>query len=480
MGVLTNLKPEKVFYYFEELCKIPHGSYNTKAISDYCLAFAKERDLPATQDAANNIVIKKPGTAGYEAAEPVILQGHLDMVCEKTPGSTHDFTKNGIDLVIEDGYVKAKDTSLGGDDCIAVAMVLAILDSSDIPHPPIEAVFTTEEEVSMEGADALDLSQLVGTRLINIDSEDEGVFTVGCAGGYRFDTRIPAEWTEAKGAGLSVRIHGLLGGHSGQLIHLQRGNAHVLMGRLLNHLSESMEITLASIEGGSKSNVIAAEDTAVILVAPEQKEACIKAIREVEQTLKNEIGSDDPELAIDVADAAPEEMLTKASTEKVLSYLAAMPDGVMCFERAIPGQVETSLNCGVIVTEEQEIVITHLIRSSMESKKAELKERLRRIASACGAVGKDRDEYPAWAYRKESALRDTMASIYKDMYQKDPQIVTVHAGLECGLFIGKRPELDCISIGPDLEYVHSTAERMSIASVERTYEYLLAVLKSMH
>lgn len=480
MGVLTNLKPEKVFYYFEELCKIPHGSYNTKQISDYCMAFAAEHGLEAVQDEAHNVVIRKPGTAGYEDAEPVILQGHLDMVCEKTPDSNHDFLKDGLELEVKDGFVSAKDTSLGGDDGIAVAMVLAILDSKELPHPPIEAVFTTEEEVSMEGAGKLDLSQLKGHRLINIDSEDEGILTVGCAGGYRFDTRIPAEHIAAAGAVLSVHIHGLLGGHSGVQIHLQRGNAHVLMGRLLNHLREHMELNLVDICGGSKSNVIASTATARFAVAPEKKEACIRMIQEQAQIWKNEIGSDDPGLTVDIEESSAEEMLTKESTDHVISYLTAMPNGVICFERAIPGQVETSLNAGVIVTEKDQIVITHLIRSSMESKKAELKERLRTIAALAGGTGTDRDEYPAWAYRKDSALRDTMVSVFERLYGKTPEVVTVHAGLECGLFLGKRPDLDCVSFGPDVTDVHSTDEKLSVASVERTYDYLLEILKELH
>ncbi|MDO4312760.1 MAG: aminoacyl-histidine dipeptidase [Eubacteriales bacterium] len=478
MSVLSELKPEKVFYYFEEICRIPHGSFHTKEISDYCVTFAKERKLEVIQDEVGNVVIRKQAAEGYEDSDPIILQGHLDMVCEKTPDSVHDFKKDGLELILQDGFLSAKDTTLGGDDGIAVAMMLAILDSEDISHPALEAVFTTDEEVGMGGAQALDLEQLTGRMLINIDSEEEGFLTVGCAGGYRFDAGIPIEYAETDGCVLQIAIRGLTGGHSGMEIHKQRGNAHVLMGRLLNHLRKNFALCLVDIAGGSKDNVIAMENTARIAVSSEDKVACIDRIKAMEQKWKAEFAQDEPDLTVEVTEDAAGQAFTEDSTERVIAYLAAMPDGVISFERQIEGQVETSLNAGIVKTKENCVVISHLVRSSVESKKEMLKERLQTMVQLAGGKGTVRDEYPAWSYRKDSRLRDIMTAVYQETYGKKPEVITIHAGLECGLFVGKKPELDCVSFGPDLLDVHSVKERMNIASVERSYNYLLEVLKA--
>lgn len=477
MSVLSELEPKKVFYYFEELCKIPHGSYNTKAVSDYCMRFAAERGLEAEQDDTNNVIIHKKGTAGYEDSAPVILQGHLDMVCEKMPGIEHDFEKDPLELLIEDGCVTANGTTLGGDDGIAVAMALAVLDSDDIPHPPLEAVFTTEEEVGMEGARNLDFSKIKGSMVINIDSEEEGILTVGCAGGFRFDALLPTTYEKTEGTVLSVRIHGLAGGHSGAMIHLQRGNANKLMGRLLNHIRLQQPLHIVEVNGGNKDNVIPADHIARIAVA--DASAAKEMIRQMEQIWKAEFGADEPGLTVDIKEDQSEQMMDEVSTDRVIAYLDMVPDGVIAYEREIEDQVETSLNAGVVKTEDAQVKVTHLVRSSVESKKAELKERLYRIVNVLGGAGTVRDEYPAWAYKSDSVLRTRMVDVFREVYGKEPQVVTIHAGLECGIFMGKRPELDCVSIGPDLFDIHSYKERMDIQSVERTYKYLLEVLKAM-
>lgn len=478
MAVLSELEPKQVFYYFEEICKIPHGSFHTKEISDYCVKFARERNLEVLQDEADNVLIRKPGTEGYEDSETVILQGHLDMVCVKTADSAHDFKKDGLKLKIQDGCVTAVDTTLGGDDGIAVAMMLAILESRDIPHPPIEALFTSDEEVGMGGAGALDMNWLTGKMLINIDSEEEGILTAGCAGGFRFDTSIPVTYEKAEGEALAIAIGGLTGGHSGCEIHKQRGNAHALMGRLLNHLRRQMPFKLTDIAGGRADNVIAMESRAGVLVDPKDKEKCIGLIRKMEELWREEFGEDEPGLSLDVAERQAERTFTGQDTDRVIAYLSAMPNGVIGFERQVAGQVETSLNAGVVQTTDEAVVISHLVRSSIESRKAELKERLLALAGLIGADGEARDEYPAWNYRKESKLREIMVKVYQDLYGEKPQIMTIHAGLECGLFVGKNPELDCISFGPELLDVHSVNERMNIGSVERSYNYLLEVLKT--
>lgn len=478
MSVLNELEPKKVFYYFEEICRIPHGSYDTGRISDYCVNFARERGLKVFRDHMNNVIIKKPGTKGYEHAETVILQGHLDMVCEKTPESSHDFARDGLKLMIEDGFVRAKDTTLGGDDGIAVAMILAVLDSDEIPHPPIEAVFTADEEVGMGGAHALDLEQLNGRMLINIDSEEEGILTAGCAGGYRFDTCIPIAYEPADGKALEIRIGGLVGGHSGIEIHKQRGNAHILMGRLLNCLAHTISFRLAEIGGGSKDNVIAKESMAKIIVSPEDMEQCKERIGVMEEIWKSEFGPDELEFFIHISEGQAEEAFTEESTGRVIDYLSAVPNGVICYERQIEGQVETSLNLGVVRMTEEGVMLSHLVRSSLESKKEALKEQLWRFAALVGGKGSVRDEYPSWNYRADSRLQRLMVSVYQSLYKEKPQIVTIHAGLECGLFVGKRPELDCVSFGPDIFDVHSVNERMDPESVLRSYQYLLEVLKA--
>lgn len=478
MAVLSELEPKQVFHFFEELCKIPHGTFDTKRISDYCVAFAKERGLEVAQDSANNVIIKKPGTAGYESSEPVIIQGHLDMVCEKTPGSTHDFSNDSLELYIEDGFVKAKDTTLGGDDGIAVAMAMAILDSKDIPHPPIEAVFTTDEEIGMGGAMAIDLSGLKGHMLINIDSELEGILTVGCAGGFSCYTTFPLERTAKSGTVAEIKIHGLCGGHSGIEIHKQRGNAHKMMGRLLNALNMNLELSLISIQGGSKENVISMESTAKIMIAAADADKVKEIAAGMLEDWNVEFMGDEPNLAVDVTIAEGEALVcSKASTDNVIGYFATMPNGVQGYSRKLEGLVETSLNPGIVEMTDTGLKISTLVRSSVESQKTELKERLHTLAVLTGATTEFGNEYPAWMYRPESRLRDIMVDTYQEMFGKEPEVTTIHAGLECGLFLGKKGDLDCVSFGPNILDVHSYHERLDIASVQRSFEYLKTILK---
>lgn len=479
MGVLSGLEPERVFYYFEEITKIPHGTYNTKAISDFCVEFAKNHNLEYIQDRLNNVIIKKPGTAGYETSEPVMLQGHLDMVCEKTDESKHDFEKDPLSLIIKDGDIYADNTTLGGDDGIAVAMTLAILEDQTIEHPPIEAVFTTEEEIGMDGAEALDFTPLKGKTLINIDSEEEGIFTVGCAGGLRVTSILPFEYVEKEGVVLSIKIKGLVGGHSGIEAHKQRGNAHVLMGRLLNYLNNAMPVHLIDVVGGSKDNVISRANTTRICIAEADKDNCLAMINEMADAWKNEFLDDEPELEVTVSEDDSDKMATLETSGMVIRYLRLMPNGVFGFERAIEGQVETSLNAGIVKTENDSFIISHMIRSSIESKKTMLKEQLAALAELCGGTSDAQGDYPAWAYRAESKLRDTMEAVFERVYGRKAEIMTIHAGLECGLFLGKRPELDCVSFGPDMFDVHSTNEHINIDSVTRSYKYLIEVLREL-
>ncbi|MCR4956611.1 MAG: aminoacyl-histidine dipeptidase [Lachnospiraceae bacterium] len=477
----NSLEPKKVFEYFRKLSDIPRGTFNTKAVSDYCVEFAKEHNLKYIQDDANNVVIWKDGTKGYENSEPVIIQGHLDMVCEKTPDSNHDFMKDPIELVIDGKYLKAKDTSLGADDGIAVAMTLALLDSTDIPHPPIEAMFTIDEETGMGGANAIDLSVLKGHKLINIDSEEEGFLTVGCAGAVRVAVKHPVKREHKTGNVLTLTIKGLRGGHSGQEIHQQRGNANKMMGRLLHNISKEVEMNLVSVEGGTFDNVITMKNVTSILVKEGDVEAVSKIVESTKETILDELLGDEPNITITCENEGCKEadVITKEGTDNVIKYIICAIDGAVAFARKIEGLVETSVNMGKITTEENVVTVSHMIRSSVDSEKWELRDRFVALAELVGATTELLENYPAWQYRDDSPLREVMVEKYKEMFGEDTKVIGIHAGLECGLFLGKRPDLDCVSIGPNLWDVHSINERLEISSVGRTYDYVKEVLAAL-
>lgn len=477
MSVLGNTEPKEVFRFFEEISQIPRGTYNTKAVSDYCVDFAKARNLEVIQDALNNVIIKKPGTEGYENSEPVILQGHLDMVCEKTADSAHDFLKDPIELYVEDGFVKAKDTTLGADDGIAIAMALAVLDSGTIEHPPIEAVFTVDEEVGMDGAMGIDLSPIQGTMLINMDSEEDYVLTAGCAGGFRFAYELPVERTAVSGKGLVMEICGLKGGHSGVEIDRQRGNANKLAGRLLYHMARETETALVEIDGGAKDNVIPNRSRFTIVVQDVEKAAA--AEREMLAVWQQEFGADEPGLDIQVSELGENEYaaMTAESMKKVLVFLNSCPNGVYEFNRSLAGLVETSDNLGVLTTEEDRVRFMVLTRSGTASKLEEMKERFFCLADYLGGTYTIDSEYPAWTFREESRIRPIVADAFEKVFGKRPEVTTIHAGLECGLLSGKKPELDCISFGPNMHDVHSVNERLEIASTEKVWRALKEILK---
>lgn len=482
MAVLAGLQPENVFEFFEEISSIPRPSFHCEKISEYCVEFGKKKGLFVSQDEMGNVIIKKPGTKGYENAQPVILQGHLDMVAEKVGHSTHDFMEDGLDLYIEDGFIKAKDTTLGADNGIAVAMVLALLDGDSYKHPPIEAVFTVDEETGMGGAHALDFSQLSGKRLINLDSEEEGILTAGCSGGFRFQFDIPMEKETVSGSLVDISIHGLKGGHSGQEINLQRGNAHKMMGRFLSFLLRKTEFYLLSLEGGSKDNVISMISTAKILVAEGQEHVVEETVEYFRNVWEKEFGKDEPDLAVDllIERKRSESVFTKESTKRGINFVEIIPNGVFEFSRSLKDLVETSSNLGFIHTGEKGISGACMVRSSIDSKMEQLKDVLYTSLELCQGNAELSGEYPGWKYKEESPLRNVMTAVYRKLFHKEPEVMAVHAGLECGLFLGKNPDLDCISCGPEMFDVHSVRERLSIASTKNTWEYLLAVLEELN
>lgn len=478
--VLETLEPKAVFHFFEDLTRIPHGSRNTKAISDYCVAFAKERGLWVYQDALNNVIIKKPATAGYEAAPAVILQGHLDMVAEKTPESPIDFTKDALDLRVEGDYVSANGTTLGGDDGIAVAMALAVLDSSEIAHPALEVVFTVDEEIGMEGAQGLDFSQLSARRMLNVDSEDEGIFTVSCAGGASANVSIGLTSAPCALACAHLTVSGLIGGHSGQEIDKGRANANLLLGRVLNAVQCKLSFRLVSAAGGLKDNAIPNAAEAVLALREEDMPAAREIAAACEADFRKEYAAADPGVTVALEPApACDQALTEEATLRVVRFLLLVPNGIAAMSMDIPGLVQTSCNLGIFHVTDSVLTAVSSVRSSVSSQKQMLLARIDALSQLLGGSLHVTGAYPAWEYRRESPLRDKLAAVYTQQTGKAPKIEAIHAGLECGLFAGQLPGLDCVSFGPDLADIHTTREKMSISSVQRTWRFLLGALEAL-
>lgn len=479
MNKLSNLEPSDVLGIFEEMSQIPRTSGNEKEISDWLVDFAKKRNLEFYRDNALNVVIKKPGTKGYENSPAVIIQGHMDMVGEKSKTSTHNFLKDPIALRVEGDYVYATDTTLGADDGIAVAYGLAILDSKDIPHPPIELLVTTSEETGMNGAIDLDPSHINGKVLLNIDAEEEGVFLVSCAGGVNAITSFKPTYENNHSDAYEIFIGGLKGGHSGMEIVKQRANAVKLLGRILDKISSEHQIMLASICGGAKHNAIAREASAVIVCQDLNLSKLSKIAEEMSDIFRNEYSKEDPGIVIEVKPSKAERNMSKDDTRMLIDYITVVPDGVQTVSREIEGLVVSSLNLGVLETKDDEIVFTHSIRSSVRSLRDEIALRVQHIARLCGGRINLCDSYPEWQYNPDSKVRDIAIKTYKDLWGKEPAIAAIHAGLECGLLKEKLGELDMLSFGPNLYDVHTPNEHMSISSVERTYKFLKALLANL-
>lgn len=480
--MLENLNPKKVFGFFEEISAIPHGSGNVGKIADYCMNFAESRGLKAVREACDNVIIYKDGTSGYENSEPLILQGHLDMVCEKETGIEKDMTKEGLDLYVDGDWLKAKGTTLGGDDGIAIAYILAVLDSSDIPHPPLEVLLTVDEETGMTGAEELNGSLFKGKRLINIDSEEEGYITVSCAGGVRAGVSYPLEYmnTENEMSALEITVSGLLGGHSGVEIHKRRLNGYIVLGSALSCISKVAEIFIFDLKGGDKTNVIPKSAKALIVTKTESIEAVTSALKEYEELMKSEYSAFEDGLKITASKTAlPEKHLTKKSTDTVIFVLENSPNGVVNVMKNDPDMVISSLNMGELSITNNSLKIGYLIRSNSLSGKKLVSNKLRSFTEFLGGSIIFDSDYPSWEYREISPLRDIMADVFEKMYGKKPIIASIHAGLECALLSDKIPDADMVSIGPDMENVHTPDERLSIPSVERTWNYLLSVLKAL-
>ncbi|MEF2838172.1 MAG: aminoacyl-histidine dipeptidase [Oscillospiraceae bacterium] len=475
---LAGLEPASVFGYFEEICAIPHGSRNTRMISDYLVNFAKAHDLRYIQDEADNVIIFGDATPGYEDHPAVILQGHMDMVCEKDADCPIDMATQGLDVTHDGKFVFAKGTTLGADNGIAVAMGMAILADKTIPHPPIELLITSDEEIGLLGAAAVDLSELKGRALINLDSEGEGVFTVSCAGGCTATISLPVERRAVYGPCIRLVVDGLKSGHSGADIHRNRANANKVMGEFMSRIQKLMPLCLTSLAGGAKDNVIPGSCQATLVAMGIN----LERINDIAEQLQSEIREqyDEPEASVQAfdVDALGGNSLSTESTAKVISLLCAAPNGVQAWSKDIEGLVQTSLNMGVVKLGDR-MNVTLSVRSSVNSEKLELLQQLHKLADMFEAGYTEDGAYPAWEYKKESRLRDIMVSTYKDMFDRDAKVEAIHAGLECGLFTEKLPGLDCVSIGPQMHDIHTSRERLEIGSTQRTWEFLLAVLKNL-
>lgn len=474
-----NLTSQKVFDYFEEICAIPHGSRDTKRISDYLVSFAKEHGLVFYQDEANNVVIIQEASAGYEDAEPVIIQGHMDMVCEKESDCTIDFATEGPDIYVDGDFVTARGTTLGGDDGIALAYVLAVMDSPEIAHPRLEAVLTVDEEIGMLGAEAIDLSMLKGHKLLNIDSDVEGHFLTSCAGGMTVETTIPVERGTGRGLAVTVAVTGLAGGHSGAEIDKEHGNANVLMGRLLKYVEDRMEFGIVTLAGGLKDNAIPREARAELLIPAEKKKDFIGLTAELETIFKKEFAASDADVRIDVetGEETEAEILSPNAMTRVIFYLRNVPDGVQHMSRVMPGLVETSLNLGILTLDEDALRATTSVRSSVSTRKEELRERIEYLAEFLGGGIAVSGDYPAWEYRADSKIRTAISEIYRELFDEEPVFEAIHAGLECGILSGKIPDLDCVSFGPNNYDIHTPKERLSVSSTEKVWKLLVEFLR---
>ncbi len=479
MGVLSNLEPQNVFHFFEEITKIPHGSGNVGQISDYLVKFARDRGLCCIQDELKNIIIVKEAVPGYEDEPTVILQGHMDMVAVKKPDCDIDMAKEGLRIAVRGDEIYAEGTSLGGDDGIAVAYALALLDSGAIKHPRLEVIVTVDEEVGMDGARGIDLSMLTGNRMVNLDSEDEGIFLTSCAGGARVKGKLPLSEAQRQGVAVEVTVGGLLGGHSGGEIHKERGNSNCLMGRLLYRLAETFDIGISRLQGGLADNAIPRETKAVLVVEERDKEAILDVVKTVEGEIRAELSSKDPGAFLAAGEGRPGSWLctTAEDTAKAAAWLIALPNGVQAMSADMHGLVETSLNLGILSYEDGSLLADFSVRSSVESAKQALIDRLCAVIGLAGGSFSVSGDYPGWKYRKDSPLREKMTALYEKMYGKAPKVEAIHAGLECGILGSKIADLDCVSMGPDMKDIHTTEETLSISSTGRVWEFLVRLLE---
>lgn len=476
---ICGYEPERFFHFFEDISAIPRGSGNEKAVSNHLVAFARARGLSVYQDDVNNIVIKKSGSPDAEDAAPVMLQGHLDMVCDKRVGVEHDFEHDGIELVVQDGVLSANGTTLGADNGVAVAFMMTLLDDDTLVHPPLECVFTTDEETGLIGAESLDKSKLSARIMINLDSEEEGVATVSCAGGLVATLTRPLVRERVRGTILTLEISGLLGGHSGMDIDRERGNADLLMARIVERLLRAGTARLVSFNGGTKDNAITRECTAVLVYADEAAAQAAAAEAQTQaDAIARELEPFDPGFTCtaEVSGATEVEAMSDADARALVGALRLAPNGVIRRNVAVDGAVEVSSNIGVAATTDAEARFLLSPRASISSLQEDVKARIQVLADAFGFSVAFENEYPGWSYAAHSPVREVFQESYRELFGEELRIEAIHAGLECGIFADALPGLDAIAVGPTLYDVHTPDEHVELASIERFYRLLVDVL----
>lgn len=480
MSTIIDYEPKEVFRFFDEILKIPRGSSKTDKIVAYLLDFAASRGLEATCDETNNVIIRKPATPGYEDSDIIILQAHHDMVCEKVEGSDFDFETQPIDAYVDGDVIRANGTTLGGDNGIGVAMILAVLDDDKLEHPALECLITADEEIGMVGAFAFDCSQLNGHRMINLDSEFEDVLICSCAGGAMVYGSLPMNRENAEGKLIELSIKDLQGGHSGVEIHKGRANAHVLMTRMLQKISETHIYRLYQYGGSAKETAIANHASALILADSDNAESIIKEAEVFGKVLQTEYEATEPDMKVLVTlnDSTYVDVLTADDTKKMLNFADALPDSVLAMSATMPGLVQTSTNLGVMELNSESLSFCCAVRSSMTTQKRWVISKIASVVTLAGGTYEVQSDYPGWAYNPNSMLKETILGAYRTLYDQEASVEAVHAGAECGLFAGAIPNIDCVSIGPQMWDVHTPKEHLSIPSTEKTFRVLQETLRS--
>jgi len=482
MNDILTLNPKRVFYYFNEICKIPHPSKKEEKIVAWLLETGKALGLETKRDKIGNVLISKPATKGKEHVTPVIFQSHVDMVCEKNNETTFDFDKDSIQPYIDGEWLKAKGTTLGADDGIGVAIQLALLEAKDIEHGPLECLFTVDEETGLTGAHNLEADFLKGKMLLNLDSEDEGEFFIGCAGGKRTQAIFEIEWEEKMPKNVlayKVCVRGLQGGHSGDDINKGRGNAVKLLTRILWNAYQNFDLFVADINAGNADNAITREGTAHIIIPQEHKNDFENYIQEMDKTYKAEYHITDPGVTVTLENATmPKKVLNELLQVDLLNALYVCPHGVLAMSQDIPNFVETSTNLASVKFKDGKIIITTSQRSSVESKKLDAVDMVSATFYTVGADDVDSDGgYPGWMPNPNSEALKVLVQAYKNCFKKEPQAKAIHAGLECGLFSEKYPKLDMVSFGPTLRDVHTPDEKLKIDTVQQTWDLTVEFLK---
>jgi dipeptidase D len=482
MSVIENLEPKLVWKHFDEIRKIPHCSKNEGKIREYILNFAKNNNIKSKTDKSGNVVLSVPGSSGMENKPTVILQGHMDMVCEKNSDATHDFTKDPIKLKLDGDILTADGTTLGADNGIGLAISLAIIEDKTLKHGPIEALFTVDEETGLTGAFAMESNMLSGKILLNLDSEDFGVITVGCAGGGDSKIQLPLKTQPINGSmeSVTIKVSGLRGGHSGVDIREQRGNAVKLLTRMLWKAKDDHKFYISDIKGGDKHNAIPREAYAKISIDKSEKDKFISILKSEEKNILQEIKPIDPKFKLEIEDIEKlQTTLSDDSQSKLLNLLHGLPHGVDKMSYDIPDLVETSTNLATIAINKNDAEISMSTRSSIKTALQDFRDRINAVAELSGAKVTEDEPYPGWKPNLDSNILKLSKKIFKDMYGKESTVEAIHAGLECGIIGEKFPGMDMISIGPTIKYPHSPEEQVQVSTVEKFYKYVLKILENV-